>query len=174
MKDHKDACLLDPMIEKLLNRQIEIEHEASMVYLSMATWAEKNLYPKTAAFFYAQSLEEREHMMKIIRYLVDLDRTPLLPATPRVNQSYQDLPAMLRQFLSQEQAVTKAIHHMVDLALQQKDYATFQFLQWFVAEQQEEEATARKAIDRCQVLTPEGHRRHALDDAIAHLEREGD
>ncbi|MGB0357046.1 MAG: ferritin [Cytophagales bacterium] len=160
---------LAPKIEELLVLQIQKEHQSSINYLAMAVWAEVNLYPGTAAFFYQQSEEEREHMLKIVRYLTNLSYAPVLPATQVPTQNYQDLPSMLRQFLAQEQSVTQAVHQLVDQALEKKDYATFQFLQWFVAEQQEEEAIARKALDLCQVLSPDGFRRHAIDQEMAKL-----
>lgn len=164
-----EIICLDPQIEKELNEQIRKEHQAAMTYLSMAVWAEINNYPGTASFFYQQSSEEREHMLKIVRYLTNLERTPVLPTTEPVNQHYDGLQKMLSEFLRCEQLITKAIHRIVDTTIAKKDHATFQFLQWFVAEQQEEEAVARKALDLCEVMPPDGFGRYAIDQAISKL-----
>ncbi len=135
---HKD-------IRDLLNQQIAIELQSSQLYLSMATWADLHNYQGSAHFLYQQSQEERDHMMKIIHYLIESTIPPIIPSTQATQSQYPSLQALFQKALQSEQQVTQAIHRIVHQALQQKDYTTFNFLQWFVQEQKEEETTAQKA-----------------------------
>ncbi len=126
-------------MKKALNEQIELEASASNTYLAMASWCEITGYQGTAGYFYAQSDEERTHMLKIVHYLNDIGAAAIIPATKEPAGSYKSLEDVLKTSLKSEQTVTKAIHKMVEIAQAQKDHSTYAFLEWFVNEQVQEE-----------------------------------
>ena len=130
-----------------INEQIRHEFQAAQNYLAMATHLDGKSLEHLAGFFYRQADEEREHAMKLVRYLLEVGRTPAIPALEAPRAEYEDVAEIFKVSLEQEQAVTAAIHELVDLALQAKDHATYQLLLWYVDEQVEEEATFGKLQD---------------------------
>lgn len=132
---------------KALNAQVGRELQASHNYLAMAVYLEGRSLEYLAAFFYRQADEERAHATKLVAYLQEVGQTPVIPALSRPKASYSSVSDVFKTSLKQEQAVTRAIHELVEAAQKTKDYATFQFLQWFVTEQVEEEASFDKLID---------------------------
>ena len=104
--------------------------------------------------------------MKLVAYLQEVGQTPTIPALTRPKARYTSIDDVFKTSLRQEQAVTRAIHELVHTAQGKKDYATFQFLQWFVTEQVEEEASFGKLIDVIEmsqnVLQVEHYVRHMM------------
>ena len=125
--------------KKLLNNQISLEANAASSYLAMASWCEITGYVGAASFFYAQSEEERSHMLKFIRYLNNIGGNATIPATKSPPNSFKSLESTIRAALNNEQLVTKAIYAIVETAQKEKDHSTHTFLDWFVNEQVEEE-----------------------------------
>jgi ferritin len=138
---------------KLLNEQIGHELSASQTYLAVAVYFARMGLDGWAAFFYRQSEEERGHALKIVRFLVDVDADFDFPAVPAAKPKFKSALEAVQQCYAWEQTVTKQFHKMCDAALANKDYTTFQFLQWFVEEQVEEEATMQKLIQIAQIGT---------------------
>lgn len=126
-------------VAKLLNTQIAMEAFASNYYLSMASWCEITGYDGSSKFFYAQADEERQHMLKIVHYLNGVGSPVIIPAVKEPAKAFKSLEAIIKIALSNEQAVTKSIHNMTEIAQKDKDHSSFNFLQWFVNEQIEEE-----------------------------------
>jgi len=124
-----------------LNEQVGHELAAHNQYLACAVHYDALTMPRTAAFFYAQALEEREHAMMMVRYLLDTDAEVALPALPAPRSSFDDVVAPIALALEQEKQVTRQINALVRTARDEDDYAAEQFLQWFVKEQVEEVAT---------------------------------
>ncbi len=151
---------------KALNAQVARELQASHNYLAMAVYLESRSLEHLAAFFTRQADEERVHAMKLVGYLQEVDQTPVVPSLKRPKARYTSVSDVFKTSLKQEQAVTRAIHELVDSAQRSKDYATFQFLQWFVTEQVEEEASFGKLIDVIEmsqnVLQVEHYVRHMM------------
>lgn len=131
--------MLTKKVEEALNHQIAYEAYASSSYLSMASWCEVQGLRGATAFFYAQSAEERVHMLKIIRYINIAGGHALIPAVKEPANAYKSLKDVVETSLHQEQDVTKQINKLVELSFEAKDFATHHFLQWYVAEQLEEE-----------------------------------
>jgi len=152
---------------KLLNEQIKEEASSSYIYLAMASWCEVQGYDGSAQFLYKQSEEERTHMLKIIRYINDMGGHALSPAIPPSQPTFRSLKEVFELILKQEMGVTASIHQIVEACLKNKDYTTFEFLQWFVKEQQEEECTARKILELFDLIGEEGLGKHMIDQAIA-------
>ncbi len=144
--------MLTKKIEKTLNDQITLEVYSSSLYLAMGSWFETQRLLNSAQFFYRHSTSEREHMMKLIAYVNREGghaRVPELAAPPA---SYKSLEAALEMALENEKKVTKAIGAIVELCLATKDYGTFTFLQWYVAEQQEEEGYFQAIVDKIKMI----------------------
>lgn len=135
-----------------LNTQVKLEAAASMKYLSMASWAETEGFNGIAGFFYRQSDEEREHMMKLIRFINERGGIALIPALEKPKADYVSLEDLFTTFLESEQEVTKSVNEIVFKCLEAKDYTVHNFMQWYVAEQAEEEATARTILDRFNII----------------------
>jgi ferritin len=132
---------------KLLNEQIALEGDSSQVYLAMAVWAEANGFMGTAGFMYAQAEEERGHMKKIIHFINELTEQPEIPGVAAPANKYKDLEELFQESLKHEEKVTASIHKIMSQARESNDYAVTNFLQWFVSEQVEEEATVKRALD---------------------------
>ncbi len=144
--------MIKKSIEDICNRQVEREGYSSNLYLAMASWAEVNGFPGVAAWLYIQSDEERLHMLKFIKYINDRGGKAIMPALKEPVADYKDVEDIFKQVLKHEEFVTASINEIVALTLEEKDYNTHNFLQWFVMEQVEEEASARAIIDKVKLL----------------------
>lgn len=145
--------MLSKTMQKALNEQIKIEAESSQVYLAMASWAE--IQPgidNVTAFFYQHSDEEREHMLKLIHFVNDRGGFATIPQLSEPVLTYPSVSHAFKALLEHELYVSASINNLVDIALQEKDYATHNFLQWYVAEQIEEEALARTLNDKLELI----------------------
>jgi bacterioferritin B len=123
-----------------LNAQIANEFAASQQYVAAAVYYDAATLPRLAAFFYRQALEEREHAMMMIRYLLDVGEEVRIPDINAQKTSFADGSAPVRMALEQEQRVSDEIYSLFELARELKDYRAEHFLQWFVKEQVEEVA----------------------------------
>ena len=143
---------ISPKLKKALNDQIALEASASNSYLAMASWCEVTGYQGAANFFYAQSDEEKTHMLKIVHYLNDVGAIATIPAVKAPTSSYKSLEGLIKTALKNEQAVTKAIHKMVEVAQKEKDHSTYAFLEWFVNEQVQEETKFETILQKFDLL----------------------
>ena len=139
--------MLKKKVEDICNRQVEREGYSSNLYLAMASWAETNGLAGVAQWLYAQAEEEKMHMLKFIKYINERGGKALIPSFEKPPETYNSVDEMFKEVLKHEQFVTASINEMVELALEEKDYNTHNFLQWFVTEQVEEESSVQ-AIDK--------------------------
>ncbi len=123
-----------------LNEQIANEFAASQQYVGAAVYYDAETLPRLAAFFYRQALEEREHAMMMVQYLLDVGAEVQIPDIRSQQTSYDDGGAPVRMALEQEKRVGEEIYALFELAREVKDYRAEQFIQWFVKEQVEEVA----------------------------------
>ena len=121
-----------------LNAQISNEFAASQQYVGAAVYYDAETLPRLAAFFYRQALEEREHAMMMIRYLLDVGEPVEIPDIKSVPTTYADGSQPVKMALEQEKRVSEEIYSLFELARELKDYRAEQFLQWFIKEQVEE------------------------------------
>ena len=140
--------MLSKAMEKILNEQIEKEGYSSNLYLAMATWAENNGYNGVAQWLYAQSEEERMHMLKFINYIGERDCHAIIPEFKKPPIDYGNVSDMFDEVLKHEQYISASINEIVSVSLDEKDFTTNSWIQWFVNEQIEEEATVRGIIDK--------------------------
>jgi bacterioferritin B len=123
-----------------LNEQIANEFAAHQQYIAAAVYYDAETLPRLASFFYRQAIEEREHAMIMIRYLLDVGEEVRIPDIKAQQTSFADGSAPVRMALEQERRVSEEIFALFELARELKDYRAEQFLQWFVKEQVEEVA----------------------------------
>lgn len=145
--------MLTKSIQDALNKQVAMEAESSQAYLAMASWAE--IQPGldgVTNFFYQQSDEERVHMLKLIRFINERGGFAVVPALPQPNITFPSLKRVFADFLNHEISVSESINELVGLSLQEKDFATHNFLQWYVSEQIEEESLARTLNDKLELV----------------------
>ena len=144
--------MLKNKIETALNKQIKIEAESSQIYLAMASWAETEGLGGTAQFLYKHSDEERMHMLKLVQYVNERGGKALIPQLAQPEKKYKSLPDLFQMLLNHEIMVSGEINNLVDICLKEKDYTTHNFMQWYVAEQIEEEALARTIMDKLNMI----------------------
>ena len=147
----KTAMISKKMI-KALNEQIALEGYASFLYLSMASWCDKEALEGCAQFMHRQSEEERMHMLKIFHYLSEVDGHALTPAIKQPPHEFESVRSMLEQVYKHEQKVTASINKLVKLSYEENDFTTLDFLQWYVEEQREEEALMRSILDKVKLI----------------------
>ncbi len=161
--------MLNKKVEKAINDHIVKEADASNAYLAMASWCENFGLRESTEFYYEQSIEERGHMLKLVRYVNENDGRAHIPAVKKPKEDFESIAEVVDLSLEQEIAVTKSIHEIVALCDQEKDYGTTNFIQWFVQEQQEEESLFRSLKDMIRMIGIEGVSLIMLDNEIAKL-----
>lgn len=126
-------------LNDLINEQIAHELIASNQYLQLATYFDGLALQKLSKFFYDQSEEEREHALKFVEYMTEAGGDVRILEIPAADYDIKSAEHAFQMSLDWEKEVTRRIHAMMDLAIEEKDYASQAFLQWFVTEQVEEE-----------------------------------
>tara|TARA_R110000868_G_scaffold251050_1_gene507770 strand:- start:2264 stop:2782 length:519 start_codon:yes stop_codon:yes gene_type:complete len=144
--------MLSKKIEKALNSQIKIEAESSQIYLAMACWAEVKGLEGVAGFMYGQSQEERDHMLKLVKFVNERGGHAQISELAAPNVTFNSFKEMFEKLFEHEVFVSESINELVHISLQEKDYATHNFLQWYVSEQIEEEAMARTILDKINLI----------------------
>ncbi|ASO17771.1 ferritin [Actinoalloteichus hoggarensis] len=124
--------------QTLLQDQVRNEFTAAQQYIALAVWFDARDLPQLARHFYQQSLEERNHAMMIVRYLLDKDVEVTIPDVGPVRNSFSEPRALIALALEQERAVTDQIVALAKAARAEDDYIGEQFMQWFLKEQVEE------------------------------------
>jgi ferritin len=125
----------------LLNEQIAHEYAAHQQYVACAVYYDSETLPQLARFFYAQALEERDHAMMMVQYLIDADEKVVIPGVVAPQVEFRDIVAPVALALQQERRVTEQINALAATARNEGDYTSEQFMQWFIKEQVEEVAT---------------------------------
>ena len=139
-------------IEIILNAQCKMEAEASNKYLAMASWLERNGFKQSSDYLYKQAEEERTHFLKIFKYINDVGGTAITPVLPEVPQEFKTLKSVFEIALQSEIAVSLSINKIVAKCREVNDFATEEFIMWFVKEQREEEENARRALELFDVI----------------------
>jgi ferritin len=125
----------------LLRDQVRNEFTAAQQYTALAVWLDDQDLPQLAAHFYAQALEERQHAMMMVQYLLDNDLPVGIPGVDEVRNDFTSVRELVELSLKQERAVTDQIARLARTARDDGDYLGEQFMQWFLKEQVEEVAT---------------------------------
>lgn len=122
----------------LVNQQIGHEFAASNQYVAVAVHFDVETLPRLRDFFYRQAVEERNHGMMLVQYLLDSDHHPVIPSIPAPRSEFPDIVEPVRIALEQEKRVTQQFNVLMGQARQDNDFTSEQFLNWFLKEQVEE------------------------------------
>lgn len=158
---------LSKSIEDILNYQVAKEAEAAQIFLSYGCWADAQGYGGIANFFFRHSGEERDHMMKVMQYIMERGGTVRISAIKEPPQNPENLQDCFEKTFQHEVDNTTAIYGIVNLSHEERDWATFNFAQWFVKEQIEEEKLVMELLDKLKIAGgPE-----ASDDSLFNLDK---
>jgi len=159
--------MISKKMEQKLNEQIQKEFFSAYLYLSMeAYFASKNLNG-FANFFRVQDQEERDHAMMFFNYISHVGGTVKLEKIDAPKSDFSSIDEVMEMVLEHERFVTASIYSIVDLALEEKDHKTNAFLQWFVTEQAEEEATAESNLNKVKLVGNDGRGILMIDSELA-------
>ena len=161
--------MLSEKMQLVLNQQIRVEAESSQIYLAMASWAELKGLAGVSEFMYAQSDEERMHMLKLFKYINERGGHAHVSELNGPDLEFGSIKEMFETLFKHEVFVSQSINELVHISLEEKDYATHNFLQWYVAEQIEEEAQARTILDKINLIGDDKGGLYLFDNDIKQL-----
>lgn len=161
--------MIKEAVEKAIINQIKNEEHSSRLYLSMASWCQVNGYPGAAAFLYKQTDEERMHMLKFVHFLNDRNGYSKLLALDNPTQEYKSLLDVFEKVMIHEEFITASINDLYEVALNNKDYTTGSYLQWFINEQIEEETTMHGILDKMKLAGNEAGGLFHIDKELSAL-----
>jgi ferritin len=161
--------LISTEIEVLLNQQVKKEAYSSSVYLSMASWCNRNGYDFSADYFFKQAEEERMHQLKFFKYILDMGGNSVSPEVTGIKQEYNSFREVFEEALDQEISVTNSIKNIYARCMKEQDFVTMEFLNWFLKEQREEEYKARRALELFDVIGEEGTGRWQIDKHVGEI-----
>ena len=147
----------------LLNEQIAHEYAAHQQYVACAVYYDAETLPQLARFFYAQALEERDHAMMMVQYLIDADERVVIPGVTAPQVEFEDIVGPVSLALAQEKRVTEQINALAGCARAEGDYTSEQFMQWFIKEQVEE---VSKMSDLLAVVRRSAHDVEQIEDYV--------
>lgn len=158
--------LAQAMIDKL-NEQINLEFYSSNLYLQMSAWCADRGFEGAAGFLRQHAVEERQHMERLFTYVSETGALPKLGAISAPPHEFDSLGAVFRATLEHEYHITKCINELAHVAFTTHDYSTFNFLQWYVAEQHEEEKLFKSIVDRLTLVGEDGKGLYFIDKELA-------
>lgn len=159
--------MISKVISDALKNQMKNELESSYLYLSMSAWSASKGLKGFANWFYVQAKEEMTHFLKFYHYLLDQGEKIELPAVAKPKNDFASPLNLMEETLKHEQFITKCINELTELAVNNKDYATNTFLQWFISEQVEEEATVTEILDKLRLIGDSGSGIFMIDQELS-------
>jgi len=160
---------ISSQMEKAINDQISYEASAINAYVAMGSWCERAGYEGSAAFFFEQAIEENTHMLKFVHYLNNAGAEAIIPATEKPESKFDSLEAIFQAGLKSEETVTKLINNLVEIAENEKDRATYLFLQWFVSEQVEEEILFQTILQKFDIFGRDKLAIYQIDQSLGSI-----
>lgn len=165
-----DTNRLSKKIAEALNNQMTKEAQAAQSYLSYAAWAAAGGYGGIANFLFRHANEERNHMMKILEYILNRGGEVKVTAIPAPDSDPTSVNDCFEKVFKQEVSNTEAIYSIVKLSFDEQDWATWNFMQWFVKEQTEEETLSMNLLDKVKIsggAKASGDALYAIDRDLA-------
>ena len=147
--------MISEKLLKELNEQFNFELESAYVYMAMAAYCSAEDYDGFAHFFILQAQEEYQHAMKFYDFIYDMDGRATMKAIPEPDNVYDSILDAFKKALAHEELVTSKINKIMDIAIEENNHATKNFLQWFIEEQVEEENNMKKIISNLERI--DGH-----------------
>lgn len=159
--------MISNRIAELINSQISKEQYAAQYYLSMSAWFSARDLDGIANYFRVQSKEELMHADKMFDYLNDVGVEIIMGEIPKPPHQFQDATDIFEKALEHEKSVTKSIFEIVKQANEESDFATVSFLQWFINEQVEEEASASQLVSKIKMVSENPSALYLFDQELA-------
>jgi ferritin len=160
-----DARLTDKIID-ILNEQITIELESSQIYRGMACWLDDKGWIGASKYYILSSQEELTHMDKIYQYLFDRNCLAEVPTCDKVKQEFRDIREVVELSLEHEIKITANWNNISELAKKEEDNTTYEFAQWFLVEQQEDEDKFRSILFKMNLDMPKYEIDELFEDLI--------
>ena len=161
--------MLSKEVIQKLNDQVAKEMYAANLYLSMSSWCYTHRFDGAGEFLFEHASQESDHAKKLITYLNETDSKAELSVIDKPQADFKSLLDVFEKTYNHELSITKSINELVEFMLQSKDYSTFNFLQWYVAEQHEEEALFRGIVDKIKLVGDSGNSLYLVDQYIKGL-----
>lgn len=161
--------MLKPKMVTRLNAQINLEFYSSNLYLQMSAWCEEKSFDGAAKFMQAQAAEEMEHMNRLFRYVSETGSLPIVGTIPAPPYKFKSLRALIKSTYEHERMITEKINALAHEAFTSQDYSTFNFLQWYVAEQHEEETLFKSILDKIELVGDDGHALFFIDKDLGEM-----
>ncbi len=159
--------MISKNLQKAIVEQLNKEFHSAYIYLGMSAYCSKEGFNGAASWFLIQYQEEVAHGMKMFKYLEDQGAAITLPAIESVKVEYKSLLDVFKKSLAHEQYMTKNLNNLSDMAMKEKDHATYNLLQWYVTEQVEEEATVGEIIDHIKLVGDNGYGLYTIDKELS-------
>ncbi|MGD8779488.1 MAG: ferritin [Ignavibacteria bacterium] len=144
--------MISKKMQEALNKQLNKELFSSYLYLSMSAYLEESNYTGMAVWMRQQADEEHEHAMKFFEFLLRVNSKVILEQIDKPQTEWKSPEEVFKASLEHEKFISKSIFEIVDLAYQEKDHATRTFLNWFVDEQVEEEASVNDIVQKFEMI----------------------
>lgn len=160
--------LSESMLE-LLNQQINLEYYSSNLYLQMSSWCLSQGLDGCAAFLRQHSDEEKEHMIRLFDYVNETGAYALIGAIESPTTEFKTVEEVFEATYEHEVLITKKINDLAGTAFKENDFSTFNFLQWYVAEQHEEEQLFKSVLDKIKMIGIDGKGLFFIDQEVAKL-----
>jgi len=154
-------------LQKAIVEQLNKEFHSAYIYLGMSAYCSNEGFNGASSWFLVQYQEEVAHGMKMFKYLEDQNAQISLPEIKGVKVKYKSLLDVFKKSLAHEQYMTKNLNDLSDMAMKEKDHATYNLLQWYVTEQVEEEATVSEIIDHITLVGDSGYGLYTIDKELA-------
>ena len=158
--------MLSKKMEEALNKQVNAELWSAYLYLAMSAYFKNKNLNGFANWMRVQYQEETTHALKLFDFINERGGSAKLEAIAKVEQTWKDPIAVFEITLAHEKKVTSLINNLVDISLQEKDHATGNMLQWFVAEQVEEEANAEEILQQLKMIHGKGEGLFMIDKEL--------
>jgi ferritin len=161
--------MISKKIAEELNKQVNREFYSAYFYLSMSAYSDFLGLKGFASWFMMKNHEETQHAMKIYKYILDQGNQINLLPVEQPSSTFDSPLMMFEETLAHEQGVTQNFNELVDVAVAEKDHATHIFLQWFITEQIEEEATVSEIIHKIKLVGAKGDGLFMIDNQLGQI-----
>jgi ferritin len=164
--------MLKPQMAEMLNDQMNLELYSALLYQQMSAWCEYHNFEGAADFLKRHAQEELSHMQRLFDYLNDVGSMPQIKAVAAPAAEYPSLDDLFKNTYTHEQLITQKINGLAHAAITMQDYPTFNFLQWYVAEQHQEEKLFKTILDKLRLIggSQNGEGIYLLDKELATLD----
>ncbi|HID82069.1 MAG TPA: non-heme ferritin [Chromatiales bacterium] len=162
--------MLSQKVTEHLNEQINREFYSSNLYLQMSAWCTFRGLDGCAAFLQAHAAEEMDHMQRLFKYVNETGSKAVLGQIDAPPTDFESVNDIFQKTYEHECFITKSINSLVHVAMAEEDYSTFNFLQWYVAEQHEEERLFKSILDKIEIIGTEGRGLYHFDREMGNLD----